>query len=168
MTVFKPGGNQYFRALVGKKYGGLHFKDFLTGKVGYIVEDKCAVLLRCSKHRTQGTELQAKDGCNWFYGLLVCYDGFDAELPYAEQSHDVYDIIELMHSDFYKSVREYYKENPSPGLELLEEKEASAWKIPEELSYARKDGVWVGDQYETPAEVNLADDDSSSSSEESS
>lgn len=80
-TLFKPGGNQYFAAIVDKKYGGISFKDFLTGKIGYTLKQGCAVLIRCRKNQKTGTELQAVDGHNWFYGLLVCYDGFDAEVP---------------------------------------------------------------------------------------
>jgi hypothetical protein len=35
MTLFKPGGNQFFEAIIAKKYGGLHFKDFLGDRVGF-------------------------------------------------------------------------------------------------------------------------------------
>jgi hypothetical protein len=57
MMVFKKEGNQY--------HSGLSFKSLEDGNPGF------------SADKRYGTEPQAVDGCCWFYGVLICYEGFD-------------------------------------------------------------------------------------------
>jgi hypothetical protein len=53
--------------------------------------------------------------------------------------------MELMNSDFYKLIGEYYAENPSSNVRIVEKSSgASAWKLPEDKSLARKNDVYVG------------------------
>jgi len=52
--------------------------------------------------------------------------------------------MELMNSDFYKSIGEYYAENPSPNVKIVEKSSgASAWKLPEDKMFARKNGIYL-------------------------
>ena len=147
-TVFKPGGNQYFAAFIDRKYGGLSFKALDDGRAGWIPKKGCAVLIRCSKHKTKGSELQGKNGHNYYYGLLICYEGYDPDLPHKEQSDKLYDILELKNSDFYGSVYDYYKENPVPGVTVFHiDSDEPSWVIPGEYSYARDHGLYVADDY---------------------
>jgi hypothetical protein len=97
MVVFKKGGNQYFETLMNLKYGGLSSKRQDNGEVGFTLQEKCAVLIRCKAHTHSiyGIELQGVNGCHWFYGALVCYDGFDVEMDYTQQDEELYDIMEL-------------------------------------------------------------------------
>jgi hypothetical protein len=92
------------------KYGGLSFKRQDNGEVGFTLQEKCAVLIRCKAHSIYGTELQGVDGCHWSYGVLACYDGFDVEMDYTKQDEELYDIMELAgESDLYKGIGEYYR-----------------------------------------------------------
>ena len=51
---------------------------------------------------------------NWYYGLLVCYEGFDEKSPHDEQDRDTYEIFELFaFSDFYDMIKESYKDDSS-------------------------------------------------------
>ena len=59
------------------------------------------------------------------------------------------------------SLIEYYEENPDPGLELVFRGEEPSWKLGKEHDYCMKDGVYVGQDYETDY-----DDGESSSGEE--
>ena len=163
MVVFKKAGNQYFEALMNLKYGGLSFKRQDNGEVGFTLQEKCAVLIRCKAHKDYGTELQGVDGCHWFYGVMVCYDGYDVEQPYDKQDEELYDIMELAgESDVYKGISEYYQENPDPGLELVFRGEEASWKLGKEHDYCMKDGVYVGQDHET----DYDDGESGSSGEE--
>jgi hypothetical protein len=54
MVVFKKAGNQYFEALMNLKYGGLSFKRQDNGEVGFTLQEKCAVLIRCKAHKDYG------------------------------------------------------------------------------------------------------------------
>jgi hypothetical protein len=66
--------------------------------------------------------------------------------------------MELMNSDFYKSVGEFYVENPAPGFKIIRQwSGVLSWKLPQEYDYAMKNGVYVGDRYE---EVEPADEES--------
>jgi hypothetical protein len=159
MMVFKKEGNQYHKQLVEMKYGGLSFKSLEDGNPGFTLKEGCAVKIRCSADMRYGTELQAVDGCCWFYGVLICYDGFDIELPYEQQHKDLYDIMELMNSDFYQGIEDYYAENLDPRIKIIKRGERPSWKLPAEHDYARKGGVYVGGEYES-------DDDSDGSDEE--
>ena len=80
MVLFKKEGNQYHKQIIELKYGGLSFKCLEDGSNGFTLKEGCAVLIRCRADKKYGTELQAVDGCCWFYGVLICYDGFDVEL----------------------------------------------------------------------------------------
>lgn len=163
MVVFKKGGNQYFETLMNLKYGGLSFKRQDNGEVGFTLQEKCVVLIRCKAHSIYGTELQGVGGCHWFYGVLVCYDGFDVEMDYTKQDEELYDIMELAgESDLYKGIGEYYRENPDPGLEIVYRGEEPSWKLDKSHDYCMKDGVYVGADYET----DMNDDGESSSEEE--
>ena len=84
---------------------------------------------------------------------------FDVELPYEQQHKDLYDIMELMNSDFYQGIEDYYAENPDPRIKIIKRGEMPSWKLPAEHDYARKGGVYVGGEYES-------DDDSDGSDEE--
>ena len=81
--------------------------------------------------------------------MLICYDGFDVELPYEQQHKDLYDIMELMNSDFYQGIEDYYGENLDPRIKIIKRGEMPLWKLPAEHNYARKGGVYVGGAYES-------------------
>lgn len=157
MMVFKKDGNQYHKQLVEMKYGALSFKRQDNGEIGFTLKEGCAVKIRCSADKRYGTELQAVDGCCWFYGVLICYDGFDVELPYDTQNKELYDIMELMHSDFYQGVESYYAENCDPTIKIIKKGEMPSWKLPAEHDYARRGGVYVGGEHES--DVNDSDSD---------
>ena len=50
---------------------------------------------------------------------------------------------------FLRGLSEYYEENPDPGLELVFRGEEPSWKLGKEHDYCMKDGVYVGQDYET-------------------
>ncbi len=76
------------------------------------MDDNCAVLQRCYKSKDKRTVLEPVEGYNWYYALLVCYDGFDTDKFYHQQNEDLWDLWELPGSDdFYEMVTEYYKES---------------------------------------------------------
>jgi hypothetical protein len=152
MMLFKKEGNQYFKQIVELKYGALQFKRQDDGSEGFTLKEGCAVLVRTSANKKYGTELQAVDGCCWFYGVLVCYDGFDVDLPYDDQDNSLYDIMELMNSDFYDGVRDYYAENPDPRLQIMKRGDMPSWKLPKDKNYALKGGVYVGGEYESASD----------------
>lgn len=150
MMLFKKEGNQYFKQIVELKYGGLQFKRQDDGSDGFTLKEGCAVLIRTSANKKFGTELQSVDGCCWFYGVLVCYDGYDVDLPYGDQDKNLYDIMELMNSDFYDGIRDYYAENPDPRVKIMERGgEKRSWKVPSDKQYALRGGVYVGEEYES-------------------
>ena len=82
------------------------------GQIGWTMEDNCAVLQRCYKSKNKRTILEPVQGYNYYYALLVCFDGFNTEKPYSQQDEDLWDLWELPGSaDFYEMVSEYFKES---------------------------------------------------------
>ena len=82
------------------------------GQIGWTMEDNCAVLQRCYERKQKKTVLEPVQGYNYYYALLVCFDGFDTDKPYSEQDADLWDLWELPGlADFYEIVSEYYKES---------------------------------------------------------
>jgi hypothetical protein len=112
-TRFNSSGCQLFEAQFSKKYGGLMFSDVdKGGQIGWTMDDNCAVLQRCYKSKDKRTVLEPVEGYNWYYALLVCYDGFATDKFYHQQNDDLWDLWELPGSDdFYEMVTEYYKES---------------------------------------------------------
>jgi hypothetical protein len=56
------------------------------GKILWIVEDSCAMLMRCYKSKDKKTLMEPKQGFGNYHALLVCFDGFDTEKPHDKQS----------------------------------------------------------------------------------
>ena len=126
-TRFTSSGCQIFEAQFSKKYGGLMFADVdKEGQIGWTMEDNCAVLQRCYKSKHKRTILEPVRGYNYYYALLVCFDGFNTEKPYSQQDEDLWDLWELPGSaDFYEMVSEYYKE--STNVKVYQEGECDEY-----------------------------------------
>ena len=60
------------------------------GQIGWTMDDNCAVLQRCYKSKDKRTVLEPVEGYNWYYALLVCYDGFDTDKFYDQQNEDLW------------------------------------------------------------------------------
>ena len=89
-------GCKNFEAQFSKKYGGLMFADAdKDGQIGWTMEDNCAVLQRCYKSKQKKTVLEPVQGYNYYYALLVCFDGFDTDKPYSKQDEDLWVLWEL-------------------------------------------------------------------------
>lgn len=112
-TQFTRKGCRLFEAQMAKKYGGLMFRDVdKDGKIAWIMEDRCAVLMRCYKSKDRKTLMEPKQGFGYYYALLVCFDGFDTEKPHEKQPRALWDLFELQgSSDFYEMITEYYEDN---------------------------------------------------------
>ena len=149
MVLFKKEGNQYHKQIIELKYGGLSFECLEDGSNGFTLKEGCAVLIRCRADKKYGTELQAVDGCCWFYGVLICYDSFDVELPYDCQDEKLYDVMELMNLDFYQGVEEYYNKNPDPRIEIMKKGDKPSRRLPKDKEFVLKGGVYVGGKYES-------------------
>ena len=91
--------------------------------------------------------------------MLVCYDGFDVDLPYDDQDKSLYDIMELMNSDFYDGVTDYYAENPDPRLQIMKRGDMPSWKLPKDKNYALKGGVYVGGEYESASDKSDSEEE---------
>ena len=132
-TQFKSSGCALFAAQFTKKYGGLMFRDLdRDGKIGWTLEDDCAVLQRCYKGKNRRTEMEPIAGWGYYYALLVCYDGYDVDKFYHQQSDELWDLFELQgSSDFYEMVMEYYEDNEL--MKLYQEGECSEYDATERL-----------------------------------
>ena len=96
------------------------------GQIGWTMEDNCAVLQRCYKSKHKRTILEPVWGYNYYYALLVCFDGFNTEKPYSQQGEDLWDLRELPGSaDFYEMVSEYCKE--STNVKVYQEAECDEY-----------------------------------------
>jgi len=109
---FKSSGCDLFAAKFSEKYGGLRFKDVdKDGRVGYTLKDNCAVLQKCYKGKGQRTEILPQKGFGWYYALLVCYDGYDADQFYHQQSNELWELFELpAFDDFMRWLRSIMRE----------------------------------------------------------
>ena len=110
---FDCNGCKLFEAQFSKKYGGLMFADpDRQGELGWTMTDGCAVLQRLYRDRKKRTFLEPEVGYNWYYALLVCYDGFDVEKAHDVQSDKFYDLFELPAStDVYELIADAYRNN---------------------------------------------------------
>ena len=78
------------------------------------MKDNCAILQRCYKSKKKGqTYLPPVPEHNWYYALLVCYEGFDEKVDASAQDESLYEIFELFtFTDFYEMIKDAYKDDP--------------------------------------------------------
>jgi hypothetical protein len=156
---FKSNGCDLFAAKFSEKYGGLRFKDVdKDGRVGYTLKDNCAVLQKCYKGKDKRTEILPQKGFGWYYALLVCYDGYDPEQFYHQQSNELWELFELpAFDDFYEMVVEYYAGKDE--IQVFKEGECDeydAWKREVPFNGLREE-EWAGSSDEEDGDAKGLD-----------
>ena len=126
--IFSREMNEYFRAFMIVKYGGLKVKDYDPPyNVGHIMNSfRSFNGLKCKKpskrDKNQGTGMQAVKGFNYFYTVIVVWDGkgFDEEaLTLEGQPEESYDEFELLDESLFDCIESYYKMHPDPAVHLI-------------------------------------------------
>ena len=68
------------------------------------------IIVLCFRGATRArTVLEPVEGYNWYYALLVRYNGFDTDMFYHQQNEVLWELPDS--DDFYEMVTEYYKES---------------------------------------------------------
>lgn len=122
-------GAVLFREYQSLKYRGLKMIDIDVQdreKVGVVpmanspgAKTPTLVAQKCRKSGKNITNMQGRDGYNWYLGCIVCYEDYDWSKSDEENDEKDYDIFELYGSDFYDCVIKYYEKYPDENLEIV-------------------------------------------------
>ena len=119
--LYNSSGNTFMAAFMGMKYGELKVRDDERNKVGVISKGTdCMRLMRAYKQGKDKTFTQGAKGFNYFYAVVIHWEGYNEELQESENDPEHYDIYEMVGDEVYDFILNYYEQSPDENVKVIE------------------------------------------------